>query len=99
MLEILAAIFIVVACFFLLAAVFGVRQAPDALSRTNSLGTMTSVALPLFLIAGLLYDASQGNFSWYNLIVAILAIIGMWSMVAVAGFVMGRGLYELEKEQ
>lgn len=99
MLEILAIICIIVATFFLVATAFGIYNAPDALTRANSLGTMTSVAVPLFLVASLLNDASQGTFSVHNLVVTILAIIGMWSVVAVAGFVMGRSLYEVEKEQ
>lgn len=99
MLDILAVLCIIAACFFLVAALLGVRNAPDALTRANSLGTMTSIAVPLLLVASLLHDAALGNFSVKNLIVAILAILGVWTVTAVAGFVMGRSLYEVQKEQ
>ncbi|VEH05282.1 Na+/H+ antiporter subunit G [Corynebacterium kutscheri] len=95
--DVTASLLIIVASMFTLATIIALYRAPDALTRANLMGNTTSVALPLILIASLINDIGQGDFSVGNLIRVVLTIAGLLVILAIGSFIMGRSLYETEE--
>ncbi|CAB0950144.1 Na+/H+ antiporter subunit G [Corynebacterium diphtheriae] len=97
----IASVLIIIAGLLFVVSATALWHAPDALTRANLLGPATSVALPLIVIATLLHDIGAGSFEINHLvraIVAIVAIVALWVVLAVASFVMGRALHEVSQE-
>ena len=97
--NILVIALVSVAVFLVLATTIALWRAPDALTRANVMGPTTGVAVPLLLIAKMLYDAAAGNATPNDIVRGILAIIGLLIVASVAAFYMGRSLRGLSEEE
>lgn len=91
--EIIASILVVTATLMAVSTTVLQYRAPDALTRVNLLGPLTSVGIPLLIIAKLVIDWSTDGFEWHLFIRAIIAIAAMWVVAAVGSFIMGRSMY------
>lgn len=98
-LEILAGVLILIAGLLFFLTVLGVSRAPDGLTQANLLGNMTGIALPLIIIAKLLYDTAHGGVGAGEIIRALVAILCLWFVLAIASYVLGRSLYHVGVEQ
>ena len=91
--EIVVAALVVLATVFVIAtAVLQVRS-PDALTRANLLGPLVCLAFPTLIAAKLIYSWNTTGFSLWELLMAIIAVAGVWIIGSVGSFVMGRVLY------
>ncbi|MEJ8860434.1 Na+/H+ antiporter subunit G [Corynebacterium pseudotuberculosis] len=97
--DLTASTLILIASFLIITTLIALLRAPDALTRANLMGTATSIALPLILIASLINDIGNGTFWWGNLIRVIITIAGLLIVLAIGSFLMGRALYGVAKEQ
>lgn len=91
--EIVVAALVIVAAFMTLVTAVAQWRAPDALTRVNLMGPLVGVAIPLLLVAKLVWDWSTLGFDLNNVIRAILAIAGVWIISSVGSFYMGRAVY------
>lgn len=91
--EIVVAALVIVATMLIVATAVALWRAPDALTRVNLLGPTTSVALPIIIVAKVVWDASQGSLDAGAVIRAVLAITGLWVIAAVGSFYIARSIY------
>ncbi|GAB3077646.1 Na+/H+ antiporter subunit G [Corynebacterium aquatimens] len=91
--HILVAILVIAATIYTVAATILQLRAPDALTRANLLGTLVVNAIPLLILAKLIYSWSTVGFIIGDLLRAVIAILGVWIVGSVGSFVMGRSIY------
>ncbi|WP_394282361.1 Na+/H+ antiporter subunit G [Corynebacterium sp.] len=91
--EIIASILVIIATVMAVSTTILQFRAPDALTRVNLLGPLTSVGVPLLIVAKLIIDWSTTGFEWHLFIRAVIAIAAMWVIAAVGSFIMGRSMY------
>ncbi|MEH0148057.1 Na+/H+ antiporter subunit G [Corynebacterium sp. Q4381] len=91
--EIVVATLVIVATVFVVGCTLLQLRAPDALTRANLLGPLVCLAFPILLVAKLVRTFSTTGFDLGDLIMALLAIAGVWIVGSVGTFVMGRVLY------
>ncbi|SES06002.1 Na+/H+ antiporter subunit G [Corynebacterium cystitidis] len=91
--EIIASILVIIATLMAVSTTILQFRAPDALTRVNLMGPLTSVGIPLLIVAKLVIDWSTVGFEWHLFIRAVIAIAAMWFVAAVGSFIMGRAMY------
>ena len=91
--EIAVAALVILATICVIAAVILQLRAPDAITRVNLLGPLVVIAIPILIVAKLIYSWSTTGFDLNDFIRAIIAIAAVWIVGSVASFIMGRSLY------
>ena len=91
--EIVVAALVVVAAFMTVATAVAQWRAPDALTRVNLMGPLVGVAVPLVIVAKLIWDWSSQGFDLNNVLRALFAVAGVWVVASVGSFYMGRSIY------
>lgn len=91
--EIIVAILVIFATVCVVATMLLQLRAPDALTRVNLLGTLVCIAVPVLLVAKLIYSWSTTGFDLNDFIRAIIATAGVWIAGSVASYIMGRSIY------
>ena len=91
--EIIVAIIVIVATLMVVGTALALWRSTDALTRANLIGPTVSVAVPLLLVAKLIWDWSTVGFDLNNFLRAIIAIAGVWIIGSVGSYYMGRAIY------
>ncbi|MDO4909550.1 MAG: monovalent cation/H(+) antiporter subunit G [Corynebacterium sp.] len=94
---ILIAIFLVVGTLNAVATTVELWRAPDALSRSNIMGTLATITFPCFVLAYFFFDWLDNGFSLSNLILSLIAIIGILVVGSAGTFVMGRAIHHTKE--
>ena len=91
--EIWVSILAIAATLLVVATLINLWRAPDALTRANLMGPIIGMGIPFLVVAKLSYDWATVGFDWHNLVKALLTIFGLWVIVSVGSFYMGRAIY------
>lgn len=91
--EIVVAALVVIATFLAVSTVIAQWRAPDALTRTNLIGPLVGVSVPLLIIAKLVWDWSTAGWDTNDFLRGVLAIAGVWIIASVGSYYMGRSIY------
>lgn len=74
-LEILISIFLMIGSFFMLVGGIGMVRLPDLFMRLHAPTKSSTLGLGSFLIAGMLYSASEGRFGFAEILITLFAFI------------------------
>ena len=74
-LEILMCFFLVVGSFFMLVGGIGMVRLPDLFMRLHAPTKSSTLGLGSFLIAAMLYSASEGRFGFAEILITLFAFI------------------------
>lgn len=91
--ELIVVALMMIATVFIVATVFALWRSPDNLTRINVMGATTCVALPLLIVAATIHEFTVKEFDPIQLLRAIGAILGLWIVVSVGSFYMGRSVW------
>lgn len=91
-LTVLFAVFVLGGSFYLLAAVWAMWRAHDALSRLNQLSAGIMVGIPALVLANMVVEFDQGTLGWSKVLTGIVAIIAVLVVATVASEVLGRAV-------
>lgn len=91
--EIVVCVLVVVTTVLVIATAILQIRAKEALTRANLLGPLVCLAFPLLILAKLIHSWSTTGFDLGELILALIAVAGVWIVGSVGSFVMGRSLY------
>ncbi|MCL0119871.1 Na+/H+ antiporter subunit G [Corynebacterium pygosceleis] len=97
--EIIISLTLLFAASMTLATAAALWRSPDALTRANLLGPTIGVALPLIIVAHLLYDWSTTGFVAADLLRACVAITGLLVIASVSTFYLGRSIFAVEEPE
>jgi multicomponent K+:H+ antiporter subunit G len=73
--EILISIFLVIGSFFMLVGGIGMVRLPDLFMRLHAPTKSSTLGLGSFLIAAMIYSATQGRFGFAELLITLFAFI------------------------
>lgn len=91
--EIIVAALVVIATVLVVATAILQLRAKEALTRANLLGPLVCLAFPTLILAKLIRSWSTTGFDLGQLVLALIAIAGVWIVGSVGSFIMGRALY------
>jgi multicomponent K+:H+ antiporter subunit G len=74
-LEILISAFLIIGSFFMLVGGIGMVRLPDLFMRLHAPTKSSTLGLGSFLIAGMLYSASEGRFGFAEILITLFAFI------------------------
>lgn len=73
--EILISIFLVIGSFFMLVGGIGMVRLPDLFMRLHAPTKSSTLGLGSFLIAAMIYSATEGRFGFAELLITLFAFI------------------------
>ena len=73
--EILISIFLVIGSFFMLVGGIGMVRLPDLFMRLHAPTKSSTLGLGSFLVAAMIYSATQGRFGFAELLITLFAFI------------------------
>lgn len=91
--EFIVSVLVLLATLMVVTTSVAMWRAPDALTRVNLMGPVIGVGFPLLLLSKLIYDWSTTGFDPNDLVRALLATAGVWTVASVGGYYMGRSIY------
>ena len=73
--EILISIFLVIGSFFMLVGAIGMVRLPDLFMRLHAPTKSSTLGLGSFLVAAIIYSATEGRFGFAELLITLFAFI------------------------
>ena len=73
--EVLISIFLVIGSFFMLVGGIGMVRLPDLFMRLHAPTKSSTLGLGSFLIAAMIYSATQGRFGFAEILITLFAFI------------------------
>ena len=73
--EVLISIFLVIGAFFMLVGGIGMVRLPDLFMRLHAPTKSSTLGLGSFLIAAMIYSATQGRFGFAEILITLFAFI------------------------
>lgn len=92
-LELLAAVLVVVGSLFVLGAAVAMHRQRDALARVNVLSPATGMGLPLIVIGAFLHRWAVYGFGWADLLKTLVTVSALLIVSSVASNVLARSTY------